>query len=86
MLVSAAAFNYPSRSTDMVTIVLVMCDFVAVLLLGLPSPSVAERFRGGLPAAAQRLLEVGLPERVAQLGQPAGTARWPVVTISAISP
>jgi hypothetical protein len=32
VLVIAAVFNYPSRSTDMVTIVLVVCAFFALLL------------------------------------------------------
>ena len=32
VLVIAAVFNYPSRSTDMVTIVLVICAFFALLL------------------------------------------------------
>ena len=32
VLVIAAAFNYPSRSTDMVTIILVICGFFALLL------------------------------------------------------
>jgi hypothetical protein len=32
VLVIAVVFNYPSRSTDMVTIVLVICAFFAVLL------------------------------------------------------
>ena len=32
VLVISAAFNYPSRSTDMVTIVLVICGFFALLL------------------------------------------------------
>jgi hypothetical protein len=32
VLVIAAVFNYPSRSTDMVTIVLVVCGFFALLL------------------------------------------------------
>jgi Na+-driven multidrug efflux pump len=32
VLVIAAVFNYPSRSTDLVTIVLVICAFFALLL------------------------------------------------------
>jgi threonine/homoserine/homoserine lactone efflux protein len=32
VLVIAAVFNYPSRSTDMVTIVLVICAFFGLLL------------------------------------------------------
>ena len=32
VLVIAAVFNYPSRSTDMVTIVLVICAFFALLV------------------------------------------------------
>ena len=32
VLVISAAFSYPSRSTDMVTIVLVICGFFALLL------------------------------------------------------
>jgi arginine exporter protein ArgO len=32
VLVIAAVFNYPSRSTDMVTIVLVVCGFFVLLL------------------------------------------------------
>ncbi len=32
VLVISAAFSYPSRSTDMVTIVLVICGFFAILL------------------------------------------------------
>jgi len=32
VLVIAAVFNYPSRSTDMVTIVLVVCAFFGLLL------------------------------------------------------
>jgi len=32
VLVIAAVFNYPSRSTDMVTIVLVVCGFFGLLL------------------------------------------------------
>ena len=32
VLVISAAFAYPSRSTDMVTIVLVICGFFALLL------------------------------------------------------
>jgi len=32
VLVISAAFSYPSRSTDMVTIILVICGFFAILL------------------------------------------------------
>jgi hypothetical protein len=32
VLVIAAVFNYPSRSTDMVTVVIVICGFFALLL------------------------------------------------------
>ena len=50
VLVISAAFTYPSRSTDMVTIVLVICGFFALLLFAffvivewIPAEAVASR-------------------------------------------
>jgi hypothetical protein len=49
VLVISAVFAYPSRSTDMVTIILVICAFFALLLFAffLLAEWIPGRFRGG---------------------------------------
>ena len=66
VLVIAAVFNYPSRSTDMVTVVIVICGFFALLLFAFFLITEV------LPAALRR------GRRSASVGRRAGRAGRPL--------